>query len=97
MNKYSIKEISKMFSIPASTLRYYEEIGILEDVQKESATKRVYTDDHIERLHTIFCFKGTGMTIAKIKEFFEYEKEGFERIDDILNLLTEFQFKSYQS
>ena len=29
MTTYTIKQVSQMFGLPASTLRYYEEIGLL--------------------------------------------------------------------
>jgi len=34
MKTYSIKEVSKLLGLPSSTLRYYEELGILSNVQK---------------------------------------------------------------
>ncbi|MBZ4683216.1 MAG: hypothetical protein PWP46_903 [Fusobacteriaceae bacterium] len=86
MKKYSIKEISEMFDIKASTLRYYEEIGILENIERESG-KRVYTQENIDRLNAIFCFKRAGMSIDKLQKFFKYEKAEKEHIDDMLNLL----------
>ncbi|TDT71963.1 DNA-binding transcriptional MerR regulator [Hypnocyclicus thermotrophus] len=86
MKKYSIKEISEMFDIKASTLRYYEEIGILENVERISG-KRVYKQENIDRLHAIFCFKRAGMTMDKLQKFFEYEKKEKLHIDDMLNLL----------
>ena len=89
MSEYSIREVSQMFHIPASTLRYYEEEGILTNVAKNTSGQRVYTQGHINRLATIFCFKRTGMTIAQLKDFFAYEEDEAGHIKDILNLLEE--------
>lgn len=77
-----------MFGLPASTLRYYEEAGILTDVARTASGQRIYTDGHVARLKTIRCFKGTGMSIAKLQEFFQYEKDEAGHIDDILALLN---------
>ena len=89
MKTYSIREISELFSLPASTLRYYESEGLLTDVAKSSSGQRIYTEKHIERLNCINCFKRTGMTIPHLRKFFEYETDEAQHIDDIIHLLEE--------
>ena len=64
MHTYTIREISELFSLPASTLRYYESEGLLPFVEKNSSGQRIYTKEHIDRLQCINCFKRTGMTIT---------------------------------
>ena len=86
MKTYSIREISELFSLPASTLRYYESEGLLTDVAKSSSGQRIYTEKHIERLN---CFKRTGMTIPHLRKFFEYETDEAQHIDDIIHLLED--------
>ncbi len=88
MKTYTIKEVSKLLDLPASTLRYYEEVGILSNVEKNSSGQRVYEEHHIHRLYTIICFKRTGMSISKIQNFFQYEEDKLSNIDNILNLLS---------
>lgn len=89
MTTYTISEVSEMFHLPASTLRYYEEAGLLTDVGRTGNGQRVYCEEHINRLRTIGCFKGTGMSIAELQAFFRYEEKEDEHIDDILDLLNE--------
>ena len=84
--QYSIREVSAKFNLPASTLRYYEEVGILTDIPRNSSGKRIYLEKHINRLKTICCFKNTGMSIAQLQEFFQYEQQELSHIDDILKL-----------
>lgn len=87
MRTYTIKEVSEMFSLPASTLRYYEDMGILPPVERTPTNQRIYTQEHVDRLGTIGCFKGTGMSIAQLQAFFNYEADEAGHIDDILKLL----------
>ena len=89
MKQYSIREVSDLFHLPASTLRYYEEMGILTNVARTPAGQRIYDDRHISRLRIICCFKKTGMTIEQLKRFFAYESGESEHIGDILSLLKE--------
>jgi len=88
MKTYTIKEISNLFQLPASTLRYYEEVGVLPKIERTSSGQRIYTEDHISRLHAICCFKRAGITISDIQKYFLLEDEKFTHVDEILLLLT---------
>ncbi len=88
MAQYNIREVSEMFQLPASTLRYYEDQGILTNIKRTDSGRRIYEDCHIYRLKTICCFKNAGMTISQLQEFFTYESEEEQHIDSILNLLN---------
>ena len=56
MKTYTIRELSEMFDLPASTLRYYESEGLLPEVPKSPSGQRIYNNEHIERLKCINCF-----------------------------------------
>lgn len=91
MKEYSIKEVSDMFQLTPATLRYYEDMGILTNVPRTASGRRIYKEMHINRLRTICCFKNTGMTITQLQEFFTYEEDQNNHIDDILILLQRQQ------
>ena len=91
MNTYTIRDLSLRFNVPSSTLRYYEDMGLLENVGRTENNQRIYTDEHIRRLEGINCFKRTGLPIAKIQEFYKYEGNLDEHIDDIIQLVTEHE------
>lgn len=84
---YTIAQLSEKFDVNASTLRYYEEIGILSNVERTESGHRVYSEDHVGKLEAINCFKKAGMSISEIKDFFEYEKDEAMFIDDMMSLL----------
>ena len=88
MAQYTIREISDMFQLPTSTLRYYEEMELLTNIKRNNSGQRIYEDCHVNRLRAICCFKNTGMSISQLKEFFSYEPEETTHIDDILLLLN---------
>lgn len=92
---YTIREVSKMFDLPVSTLRYYEDEGILTHVGRSSSKQRIYYETHINRLRSICCFKRTGMSIARLKDFFSFEKDEENSIDDMIELL-ELQRKTVE-
>lgn len=91
MNTYTIKDLSRRFDVPSSTLRYYEDMGLLENVGRTANNQRIYTDEHIRRLEGINCFKKTGLPIARIQEFYTYEKDVDTHIEEIIQLVTEHE------
>ena len=65
---YTIGEVSEMFNLPVSTLRYYDKEGLLPDLQRVSGMRR-FSDKTVETLQVIECLKKSGMEIKDIKEF----------------------------
>lgn len=84
---YTIREVAAQFHMQPSTLRYYEEQGLLTNIGRTETGQRVFEDCHINRLRAICCFKNAGMTIDDLKKFFVYESDEPEHIDEILDLL----------
>ena len=87
MKTYNIREIGQNFDVPSSTLRYYEELGILPEVKRDEHKQRVYTDEHIDRLQAITCFKRTGLPMSKIHDFFEYAENLRDNIDKVVDMM----------
>lgn len=88
MKTYTIREVGQLTGFSSSTLRYYEEEGILKNVQRTENQQRIYTDEHLGLLGALKCLKGTGMSIQQLRLFFLYEEDEQEHIDEILELLT---------
>ncbi len=86
---YTIKEFSKMTGLTAPTLRYYEDLGLLKNVERDKNGLRLYTDDHLGRIGSVECFKGCGVPLSTIQRFCTYEENTPEHIDEILQLIQE--------
>ena len=86
---YSIRELSHKYNLPPSTLRYYEDMGLLNNVTHTKKGTRIYTQEHISRLEGILCFKRTGLPIAKIQEYYQYESDIEAHIDDIVTMMDD--------
>lgn len=63
---YSIGEISKMFNIPISTLRYYDREGLFPTMERVSGIRK-FSENEIEALRVIDCLKKSGLEIKDIK------------------------------
>ncbi len=91
MKTYTIQEITTLFSLSPSTLRYYEQVGLLPKVERNSKKQRVYTQEHICRIQSILCFKRTGLPISKMLKFFSYESNLENNMDNIIQLLSDHE------
>lgn len=65
---YSIVEISKMFQLPISTLRYYDKEGLFPHLKRVNGVRQ-FSESEIETLRVIDCLKKSGLEIKEIKEY----------------------------
>lgn len=72
---YSIGEVSEMFSLPISTLRYYDKQGLFPKMERVSGIRK-FSDTEIEALRVIECLKKAGMEIKDIRQFMNWCMEG---------------------
>lgn len=66
---YTIKEVSEMFHIPTTTLRYYEKEGLLPNVERKASGYRIFSDDDLAMLRVIECLKKTNMSLKEIRTY----------------------------
>lgn len=87
-NSFSIKEASKLTGLPASTLRYYESIGMIKPVERGATSKhRVYSQADVNTLDTIACLNATGMKLEDMKTYIANASDGAAHADDQMELL----------
>ncbi len=75
MRSYSIGQISKMFNLPISTLRYYDKEGLFPDLARYG-DRRLFSAREIDALRVIECLKASGLEIKDIKQFMQWCSEG---------------------
>lgn len=64
---YTISDLSKMANISTRTLRYYDQIGILNPDHISDSGYRVYTTKEIDILQQIMFFKEFDVPLSEIK------------------------------
>lgn len=83
----TIAKVSEITGLSADTLRYYEKLGLLSDVQRKSSGIRDYTDENISRINFIKCIRSTGMSLEDIAEYVRLYEEGDSTVPNRLDLL----------
>lgn len=72
---YTIGQVSEMFHLPVSTLRYYDKEGLFPGMARSSGIRR-FGQKEVDALQVIECLKKSGMEIKDIKQFMEWCSEG---------------------
>ena len=72
----TIAEVSKKTELSADTLRYYERIGIIPEVERSESGIRNYTDYDLGWIEFSKCMRNSGMSIESIIEYIKLYNKG---------------------
>jgi DNA-binding transcriptional MerR regulator len=85
---YTIGAVAKKLHLAPSTLRYYDQSGLLPSLERSPGGVRIFQESDLELLSIIECLKETGMAIKEIKQFVDWCMEGDDTIPQRLDLIT---------
>ncbi|MBN1381900.1 MAG: AMP-binding protein [Deltaproteobacteria bacterium] len=88
----SIGELAKSLEMSQRTIRYYEEIGLLNSVKRVEGGRRIYTDVDLRRLKLIKRLKIMGLSLFEMQELeamWTYEKSNDKVLKRLLELLDD--------
>ena len=85
---YSIKQVAEMMGVTPSTLRYYDQEGLLPNVKRVNGI-RVFEDEDFKWLRVLNCLKNTNMPIKKIREYCELAQKGDKTLKERQALILE--------
>lgn len=83
---FTISELAEELGITPRTIRYYEEVGLIEPIRHEDIGQRLYGARERVRLKLILRGKRLGFSLAEIKEMIDLydenptEKEQLQRV-----------------
>src|SRR5215472_5519299 len=67
-----IRDFARLAEVSMTTLRYYDEIGLLKPIHVDPETGyRFYTMDQLPHLHRILAFKELGLGLTQIAEILD--------------------------
>jgi len=84
----NIKEFSELVKFSTHTLRYYEKIGLLKNITRDSSGHRDFTHSDVKWLSFIKRAKETGMSLKTIQQYAELMNQGDSTIETRLQMLT---------
>ena len=107
---YTIGQVSEMFNLPVSTLRYYDKEGLFPHLKRVNGVRQ-FSEIEIETLRVIDCLKRSGLEIKEIKEYMSlcslgnttlkqrkeiFEKQKEEVLQEIENLQKVLSMLNYK-
>ena len=99
-NLIKIKDVSSMYSITARTLRYYEDMGLINSTRSDDYAYRMYDESAVRRLEQILILRKLNISIKDIQRIFntssseivlEILEKKVQNIDDEVALLHELK------
>ena len=65
-----IGDLAKSLGLTTRTLRYWEEVGIIESAQRADGATRGYTPYYVRRIRFILKLKELGLTIREMQDLY---------------------------
>ena len=89
-----IGEVARLVGVPAKTLRYYEEIGLISPAGRTDSGYRIYGWRELEQIEFIRRAKLMGLSLEQIRGLVEIAEEGMpsgvlKHLDELLELKLE--------
>lgn len=72
----TIKEVAEKFNMTNDTLRYYEKVGLIGPIKKNSSGIRDYSEEYLRRIEFIKCMRSAGISIEVLKKYVDLYDEG---------------------
>ncbi len=84
-----ISELSLKYNLSADTLRYYEKIGLMEVVSKNTSGIRDYQEEDLKRIYFLKCMRTAGLSIETLKNYVDLYTKGDDTILQRKAVLTD--------
>ena len=84
-----IAEVSKAYGLSADTLRYYERIGLIPHVPRNSGGIRVYDEESRRWVEFVKCMRSAGIAIETLIEYVGLCRQGEHTAEARKDLLIE--------
>jgi len=73
MELQTISQISKLFNISTRTLRYYEQIGLIQPIKKNDYAYRTYDENTVMRLQQIIVLRKLRIPLKQVADILKSE------------------------
>jgi DNA-binding transcriptional MerR regulator len=85
----TIKEVCEKFDITPDTLRYYERVGVIPEVNRTPGGIRDYNEEDIAWVENAVCMRSAGVPVEMLIEYVKLYQQGDETLEARKNLLME--------
>ena len=69
MEGLSVSEVAQKCGVSPHAVRYYDDVGLIPGLARESAGRRVFDAESLAWLEFVVCLRAVGMPIASIRSY----------------------------
>jgi len=85
----NIGKLARLTGVSTKAIRYYEEIGVLNEPKRSSNGYRTYGPDTVDRLRFVKDAQLTGLTLAEISTILDQRSRGESTCEHVMTLLDD--------
>jgi DNA-binding transcriptional MerR regulator len=72
----STREVACLSGVSTHTLRWYERVGLLPDLVRNSAGRRRFTYENVRWINVLRALRGTSMAVSKLQHLTRLQRAG---------------------
>ena len=84
-----VGEVAEAVGLTVHTLRWYEQEGLVEPIERDSAGRRRYSESDLGWLRLLIRLRATGMPVREMRRYAELVRAGDHTLGDRLALFVE--------
>jgi DNA-binding transcriptional MerR regulator len=84
-----ISDTAAASGLSVDTVRYYEDLGLLDPPRRDSAGRRWFSDEDVTWLVFLRRMRETGMPLAQLSEYVAHRRAGIDGLPRLLAVLAD--------
>lgn len=89
----TIKKASEKVEVPVSTIRYYDNEGLLPFIKRDENGYRMFKEEDLFWLELIGCMRATGMSIEILRHVAQLHMKGDNTLEERTRIFRNHQKK----
>ncbi len=85
--KYTVKDVARIMGLSTYTIRYYDNSGLIPDVDRSEGNIRLFSDYNVSWLKLVHCLRATGMSVEGVRHYIEMCRRGDSTIPERAELI----------
>jgi len=85
----TITEVGEKYDVSNDTLRYYERIGLIPRVNRNTSGNRNYTEENCRWVEFVICMRSAGLPIEALIEYVNLFQQGDDTSEARKEILLE--------
>ncbi|MBS1369224.1 MAG: MerR family transcriptional regulator [Lentisphaeria bacterium] len=87
--KYTVKQVAEMLELSSHTIRYYDSIGLIPQLDRTDGNIRMFSEYTMSWVALVHCLRSSGLPIEGVKRYIKLCKIGDSTILDREKLILD--------